>query len=68
MPDPFDVFLSSPVVSLSWGNVGSLAVDQRDLLIASAGRGTLYRFRCNSFGDALRSALIAGELIRKRPA
>jgi hypothetical protein len=56
------LFLSSPVVSLSWGSVGSLAVEQRDLLIASSGRGTLYRFRCNSFSDARCGEVIARAL------
>lgn len=62
------LFLSSPVVSLSWGSVGSLAVDQRDLLIASAGRGTLYRFRCNSFSDARCAEVIARAIKSQAPA
>jgi hypothetical protein len=29
-------------------------------------RDRVYRFQCNSFSDALRAALIARELIRKK--
>ncbi len=42
---------------------------ERDLVLTRNGREQVYRFRCNSYGDALRAAFIAGELLaaRRRP-
>jgi hypothetical protein len=53
------LFLSSPLVSLSWGNIASVEAEQRDLLVAPTGRGVPYRFRCNSFSDARCGEVIA---------
>jgi len=61
------LFLSSPLVSLSWGGVASVEVDQRDLIIASTSRGVLYRFRCNSFSDA-RCAEVIARAIKSQPS
>jgi hypothetical protein len=60
------LFLSSPMMSLSWGSVASVEVQQRDLVIASSSRGVLYRFRCNSFSDAHCGEVIARAI--KAPA
>jgi hypothetical protein len=60
------LFLSAPLVSLSWGGVASVEADQRDLLIASTSRGVLYRFRCNSFSDA-RCAEVIARAIKSQP-
>jgi hypothetical protein len=53
------VFLSAPLVSLSWGGVASVEAEHRDLIVSSTSRGVLYRFRCNSFSDARCAEVIA---------
>jgi hypothetical protein len=63
------IFVGGPeAVSTAWHMVGEARDADRDLLLIRMTRDRVYRFRCNSFSDAARAALIARELIRKRPA
>jgi hypothetical protein len=55
--------------AVPWHSVADARQVERDLVLIRSDREQLYRFRCNSFTDALRAAFIAGELIaaRRRP-
>jgi len=56
-------------VAAAWHAIVDGTHVERDLVLTRNGREQVYRFRCNSFGDALRAAFIAGELLatRRRP-
>ena len=54
-------------VSSPWHMIGEASHTDRSLVLVRATRDRLYRFQCNSFGDALRAALVARELSRRRP-
>ncbi len=58
------VFVTTPMVALSWGGILSIDQQARDLVITTTGRDTLYQFRCNSFSDARCGAFIARQLKR----
>ena len=63
------IFVGGPAaVSSAWHMIGEVRHVDRDLVLVRTTRDRVYRFRCNSFSDALRSALVAKELTRKRPA
>jgi hypothetical protein len=59
------VFLSSAVTAIPWSGVARVDREARDLLLAT-GAGRRYRFRCNSFADALRGAWLAARLAASR--
>jgi hypothetical protein len=62
------IFVGGPnAVSSPWHMIGEARQNARDLVLVRTTRDRVYRFQCNSFSDALRAALIARELIRKRP-
>ena len=50
-------------VSAAWHSVMQSLHDERDLLLVRVDRDTIHRFRCNSFGDALKAAFIARALV-----
>jgi hypothetical protein len=52
--------------TLSWGGAGVVRREARDLLVVSADRQRAYRFRCNSYGEALRAAFIAEWHLERR--
>ena len=56
-------------IATPWHSVGDAWHVERDVVLIRTDREQLYRFRCNSFSDALRGALIARELVaaRRRP-
>jgi hypothetical protein len=58
------VFVSSPMITLSWSAVASIDQQARDLIVIPVARDTLYQFRCNSFSDARCGAFIAQLLKR----
>jgi hypothetical protein len=61
------IFVGGPhAVSAPWHMVVEARHADRDLLLVRTTRDRIYRFRCNSFGDTLRAALIARELIARR--
>jgi hypothetical protein len=62
------VFVTTPMIALSWSGILSIEQQARDLVIATAGRDTLYQFRCNSFSDARCGAFIARQLKRGNTA
>jgi hypothetical protein len=53
-------------MAAAWHLIADAAHIDRDLVLIRSGRERVYRFRCNSYGDALRAAFIAGELIANR--
>jgi hypothetical protein len=53
-------------MAAAWHTIsGSLNVD-RDVVLIRNGREQPYRFRCNTYGDALRGAFIAAEILASR--
>ena len=50
-------------LSAAWHAVGDAHHLHRDLVLVRTDRDRIYRFRCNTFGDALRGAFIARALI-----
>jgi hypothetical protein len=62
------VFVTTPIVALSWSGILSIEQQARDLVITTTGRDTLYQFRCNSFSDARCGAFIARQLKRGNTA
>jgi hypothetical protein len=49
-----------------WHTITAALHSDRDLVLVKNGREHLYRFRCNTYGDALRAAFIARELLYRR--
>jgi hypothetical protein len=49
-------------VALAWHTVGEAVQSDRDLVLVSVDRQRLFRFRCNSFVDALSGAVISHRL------
>ena len=49
--------------AVPWHSVGEAVHVDRDLVLVRSGRDKLYRFRCNTFSDALRAAFLARELM-----
>jgi hypothetical protein len=45
--------------AVSWSGAGLVRREDRDLVIVSADRQRVYRFRCNSYSEAIRAAFIA---------
>lgn len=62
------VFVTTPMVTVSWSGILSIEQQSRDLVITTTGRDTLYQFRCNSFSDARCGAFIAKQLKRGNTA
>jgi hypothetical protein len=60
------LYLGTPNVSLAWAHVAEVRDEGRDLLLR-ARTGQVHRFRCNSYGDALRGAVIGVRLASARP-
>jgi hypothetical protein len=52
--------------TVPWHAVGEAVHNERDLLLIRKDREHLYRFRCNTFGDALRSAFVSQRLAAAR--
>jgi hypothetical protein len=56
----------SGAVSPAWHTLGEARHVDRDLLLVRTTKDRVYRFRCNSFSDAVRAWLIARELQSSR--
>ena len=56
-------------IATAWHSIGDASHIERDVVLVRVDREQLYRFRCNSYSDALRGAFIAHELVaaRRRP-
>jgi hypothetical protein len=63
------IFAGGSGAAVPWHQVAEARHLDRDLVLLRSDRDQLYRFRCNSFSDALRAAYIARELLaaRRRP-
>jgi hypothetical protein len=49
-----------------WHAIGEVAHVERDLVLVRADRQKIYRFRCNTFGDALEATYLAKRLVASR--
>jgi len=56
----------SRAVTIPWHAVGRSFPQNRDLVLVRSDREDLHRFRCNSFGDAMRAAVLARHLSKRR--
>lgn len=52
-------------VTVPWHALTRPAHAERDLVLIRTDRSTLYRFRCNSYGDALCALIVARQLVRR---
>jgi hypothetical protein len=52
--------------TVPWHAIGEAVHHERDLLLIRKDREQLYRFRCNTFADALRSAFLSQRLAATR--
>jgi hypothetical protein len=58
-------------VAATWPMISDALHVERDLVLVTGRREHAYRFRCNTYGDAMRAALLAGVLVaahRRPPA
>ena len=53
-------------ISAAWHTIARSLHTERDLVFLENRHEQSYRFRCNTYGDALRAAFIAQELVAKR--
>jgi hypothetical protein len=53
-------------VAAAWHTISVAVHAERDVLLVKNGREHAYRFRCNSYGDALRATFIADKLLQTR--
>ena len=53
-------------VTVPWHAVGRAFPQNRDLVVVRSDRQDMHRFRCNTFGDAMRAALLARHLSKRR--
>jgi hypothetical protein len=49
-----------------WHTITAAVHSERDLVLVTKGGEHSYRFRCNTYGDALRAAFIAREILARR--
>ncbi|MFL6280801.1 MAG: hypothetical protein ACJ731_11865 [Vicinamibacterales bacterium] len=50
----------------AWHTITAALHSERDVVLVKHDREHSYRFRCNTYGDALRAAFIARELLHRR--
>jgi hypothetical protein len=53
-------------IATAWHMISDALHMERDVVLVRNGRQQVYRFRCNTYGDALRAAFIAGQLLAAR--
>ena len=53
-------------IAAAWHTIAEATHRERDVLLVRNARDEGYRFRCNSYGDALRAVFIARELLTVR--
>lgn len=56
---------SGKTLAMSWHTIGTAVHTERDVLLVRNGREHAHRFRCNTYGDALRAIVIAGEILSR---
>ncbi len=54
---------SGKTVATPWHTISTALHAERDVVLVKNGHERAYRFRCNTYGDALRAAFIAGALL-----
>jgi hypothetical protein len=57
------IFVGGTIAAVAWHGVGQVLQTGRDVILIRSDRSKLYRFRCNTFSDALRGAFLARELM-----
>ena len=57
---------SGKTIATAWHTISVALHAERDVVLVKNGREHAYRFRCNTYGDALRAAFLAGELLASR--
>jgi hypothetical protein len=60
------LFVAGAASAVPWHAIADVAYAQRDIVLVRTGGELSYRYRCNSFADALRGNFIARELIKLR--
>jgi hypothetical protein len=60
------IFVGGPGANLPWHSLVEAIQTDRDLVLVRVDRERMYRFRCNSYSDALTAALLARRLIAAR--
>jgi hypothetical protein len=53
-------------MTIPWHGVGRVLPQNRDLVLIRTDRQDLHRFRCNSFGEAMRAAFLSQQLAKRR--
>ena len=60
------IFVGGTHATAPWHSVGDALQLDRDLVLIRSDRDKLYRFRCNTFSDALQAAFLSRELMGAR--
>ena len=60
------IFVGGRGLTVPWHTVDEARHTARDLLLVGHGAGSVSRFRCNSFADAMCAALLARRILRER--
>jgi ketosteroid isomerase-like protein len=58
------IFVGSGGATAAWHTLAEAVQADRDLLLVHRDRERMYRFRCNSYSDALRATFLARQLIQ----
>lgn len=62
------IFLGGTGATAAWHTLGEAMHVDRDVLLVRNDKERLYRFRCNTYGDAMEGAFLAARLIKRRRA
>jgi hypothetical protein len=60
------IFVGGPGATAAWHALAEVVLADRDLVLVRADRSRMYRFRCNSYSDAMCGAFLARRLIAAR--
>jgi hypothetical protein len=60
------IFVGGPGASAAWHALAEVVQTDRDVLLVRADGARMYRFRCNSYADAMTGAFVARRLIAAR--
>ena len=56
---------SGKTLNMPWHTIGTAFHTERDVLLVRNGREHAHRFRCNTYGDALRAIVIGREILSR---
>jgi hypothetical protein len=63
------IFVGGPGgTTAPWHAIAGVMLASRDIVLVRRGREDVFRFRCNTYSDALRAVFIAEELCPHRPS